>query len=550
MDKLLFDGRSVTISNDGATIMQLLEIVHPAAKTLVDISMSQDNEVGDGTTSVVLYASEILHQVKGLVEDGLHPQIIARGLRRAGRLALNHVKSLSVSFRSDPSEAKSEDHSSLRDALERCAETALNSKLISGYKSLFGPMVVNAVLCLDPHLLDLSLIGVKKVNGGSVTDSFLVEDGVAFKKTFSYAGFEQQPKYFEHPKILLLHVELELKSEKDNAEVRIEDPNDYQSIVDAEWDIIYEKLDLCVQTGAQMILSRLPIGDLATQYFADRGLFCAGRVSREDMERVSKATGGKIQTTINEETVQDAETILGTCAKFEEKRVGDEKYNIITGCVGAKSATIILRGGGEQFLDETMRSMHDSVAIVKRCMRDIQEGQNGGGVVGGGGALELSVSYLLKQDALAISGRDQLIVSSLAKALEIIPFQLSDNAGIDSTDILNELRNLHASDPDANKWQGVDVMNGGLFDSFEAGVWEPTSSKLNAIQSAVEAACLILSIDETVRNAQNQQPGAPDMNGVGLGGGQPISQGMGGQGLQGLMGKGRGVRAMKGRGGK
>jgi T-complex protein 1 subunit eta len=550
MDKLLFDGRAVTISNDGATIMQLLDIVHPAAKTLVDISMSQDSEVGDGTTSVVLYASEILHQVKSLVDDGLHPQIIARGLRKAGKLALAHVRSRSVSFNTDPEESKNESRTSLRDALERCAETALNSKLISGHKALFGPMVVDAVLALDPQMLDLSLIGVKKVNGGSVTDSFLVEDGVAFKKTFSYAGFEQQPKYFENPKILLLHVELELKSEKENAEVRIEDPSEYQSIVDAEWEIIYEKLDLCVRTGAQMILSRLPIGDLATQYFADRGLFCAGRVGREDMNRIAKATSGKIQTTINEETIENAEKVLGTCAKFEETRVGDEKYNLLTGCVGSKSATIILRGGGEQFLDETMRSMHDSVAIVKRCMKDIQSGQEGGGVVGGGGAIEMGVVQLLKQDALRIQGRDQLIVSAFARALEIIPYQLSANAGIDSTDIMNELRNLHASDPEGNKWMGVDVMQGGIFDSFENGVWEPTSSKINAIQSAVEAACLILSIDETVRNAQNQQPGAMDANGVGLGQGPPISQGMGGQGLQGLMGKGRGVRAMKGRGGK
>ena len=285
MDKLIFDGRKVTISNDGATIMKLLDIAHPAAKTLVDISMSQDAEVGDGTTSVVLIAGSILKQIKPFVEEGVHPQIIIRNVRNAAKLAVDKVAELSVPYDTSTPEG--------HQMLIKCASTALNSKLISGHQDLFSPMIVSAVKELDDAnaLDDLrSLVAIKKIAGGDVRQSFLVQ-GVAFKKTFSYAGFEQMTKKFTNPKILLLNVELELKSEKENAEVRITDPEQYQSIVDAEWQVIYDKLDSCVKCGANIVLSKLPIGDLATQYFADRGLFCAGRVEDSDLKRVSKATG-------------------------------------------------------------------------------------------------------------------------------------------------------------------------------------------------------------------------------------------------------------------
>ena len=202
-------------------------------------------------------------------------------------------------------------------------------------------MVVKAVEHLEDDL-DKSMIGIKKVTGGSITDSFLVE-GVAFRKTFSYAGFEQQPKKFTQPKIALLAVELELKAEKDNAEVRLENPDDFQKVVDAEWKLIYEKLDKIVASGAQIILSKLPIGDLATQYFADRNLFCAGRVQHDDILRLAKATGAVVQSTVN----GIAGDILGTCGSFEEVQVGAERYNLFTGCPGTKSCTIVLRGGAD-----------------------------------------------------------------------------------------------------------------------------------------------------------------------------------------------------------
>eukprot|EP01042_Synura_sphagnicola_P011418 gene11418-14589_t len=268
-------------------------------------------------------------------------------------------------------------------------------------------------------MLDRKLIGIKKVVGGSVTDSTLVQ-GVAFQKTFSYAGFEQQPKHLAQPKILLLNVELELKSEKENAEVRITDPSQYQSIVDAEWQIIYEKLDKCVAAGAKIILSRLPIGDLATQYFADRGIFSAGRVSNDDLDRVAKATGATVQSTVFGIT----DKVLGLCETFEERGVGDERYNFFTGCPKAKTATILLRGGGDQFLAETERSIVDALNIVKRTLQSRR-------IVAGGGAIEMEIASRMKQHALTISGKTQLIVLGFARALEIIPRQLAENAGLD-----------------------------------------------------------------------------------------------------------------------
>lgn len=484
MDKLIQTGSQATISNDGATIVSLLEVEHPAARILVDIAKSQDSEVGDGTTTVMILAGEFLKEAKQFIEDGVHPQTIIKSLRLACDKAIQYLNELALDI------SKKND-SERRDILCKCAGTALNSKIIGGlHKQLFAEMAVDAVLSLDADM-DLDLVGVKKVPGGSMEDSFLVK-GVAFKKTFSYAGFEQQPKKFENPKVILLNIELELKAEKDNAEVRINDPEQYQKIVDAEWQIIYEKLEKIVQSGAKIVLSKLAIGDLATQYFADRGIFCAGRVPEDDLRRVSKATGASIQTTVNN-VIAD---VLGSCGLFEEKQVGNERYNIFTGCPQAKTATAILRGGAEQFIAEAERSLHDAIMIVKRTIRNKQ-------IVAGGGAIEMELSAYLRNYSKTIKGKAQAIVKAYAKALEVIPRQLSENAGFDATDILNKLRQKHASN--GGTWFGVDIENDGITDTMKTFVWEPALIKRNALASATEATTLILSIDETVKNPKSEQ---------------------------------------------
>ena len=384
---MIVDARGkATISNDGATIMKLLDVVHPAAKTLVDIAKSQDAEVGDGTTSVVILAGEFLKQCKPFVEEGVHPRVIIRAFRKATALALEKIKEISIKIDKNNPEQ-------YRELLEKCAATSMSSKLIHQQKDLFSKMVVQAVMMLDRQTLPLNMIGIKKVQGGALEDTLLV-DGVAFKKTFSYAGFEMQKKVYTKPKIALLNIELELKAEKDNAEVRLENVEEYQKVVDAEWNILYEKLDRIAASGAKIVLSKLPIGDVATQYFSDREMFCAGRVVEEDLNRyiqqlpskmdscysnfrTMKSCGGSIQSTVhdlNDET-------LGTCETFEEKQIGGERYtsrfqalskschlprfNLFRGCPKSQSCTIILRGGAEQFMEETERSLHDAIMIVR-----------------------------------------------------------------------------------------------------------------------------------------------------------------------------------------
>lgn len=472
-----------TISNDGATILKLLDIVHPAAKMLVDISRAQDAEVGDGTTSVTILAGEFLKESKLFIEDGLSSHLIVKALRRACDLAVAKVKEIAV-------EVKRDDGDEFRHLLERCAKTAMSSKLIAKNSDFFTKMVVDAVLSLDQNDLDENMIGVKKVAGGAMEDSMFV-NGVAFKKTFSYAGFEQQPKTFKNPKILNLNVELELKSEKDNAEVRVEQVDEYQKIVDAEWKIILNKLEAIEASGASIVLSKLPIGDLATQYFADRDIFCAGRVASEDMERVIRAVGGSIQLTCSNITEKD----LGTCELFEEVQVGSERYNFFKGCPEAKTCTLILRGGAEQVIAEVERSLHDAIMIVKRAV-------NHNSVVAGGGAIEMELSKYLRDHARTIAGKQQLVVAAFAKALEVIPRQLCENAGFDGIELLNKLRSAHAK---GDMWHGVDFQRETVGNNMNNYIWEPALVKINALESATEAACLLLSVDETIKNEEPEQ---------------------------------------------
>jgi len=501
MDKLIVDNRGkATISNDGATIMKLLDVVHPAAKTLVDIAKSQDAEVGDGTTSVVILAGEFLKQCKSFIEEGVHPRVVVRGFRKAANMAVSRVKDLAVSIPEDER----------RSQLVKCAATAMSSKLINQQRDLFSNMVVDAVSLLD-ELMPLNMIGIKKVQGGSLQETQLIE-GVAFKKTFSYAGFEMQQKNYQNPKIALLNVELELKAEKDNAEVRVDNVEEYQKIVDAEWNILYDKLEKIHKSGAKVVLSKLPIGDVATQYFADREMFCAGRVAEEDLNRTMKACGGSIQTTVNDL----CDDTLGSCELFEEKQVGGERFNFFTGVPKTKTCTIILRGGAEQFMEETERSLHDAIMIVRRAIKN-------DAVVAGGGAIEMELSRILRDHSRSIAGKEQLIFAAMARAFEVIPRQLCDNAGFDATNILNKLRQKHAQ---GHKWYGVDIMAEDVADNFDACVWEPSIVKINAITAASEAACLILSVDETVKNPKAGGGGAPGgppgMGGMGRGRGRPM----------------------------
>lgn len=492
MDKLIVDRKGkTTISNDGATIMKLLDIVYPAALVMCDIAKSQDAEVGDGTTTVVILAAEFLKQAKPFIEDGVNPQLIIRAYTKASQSALKKLDELAIKISGEKA---------MREMLLKCASTTLSSKLVSADRQHFSEMAVDAVSFLDDNL-PLNMIGIKKINGGSLTDSKLIK-GIAFKKAFSYAGFEMQPKHYKSPLIALLNIELELKAEKDNAELRIANVSDYQQIVNAEWTILYQKLEKIHESGAKVVLSKLPIGDVATQWFADRDMFCAGRIPEEDLNRIMASCGGSILTTVS----QINKSVLGSCEEFYEQQAGSDRYNYFMGGSKAHACTILLRGGAEQFIAETERSLHDAIMIVRRAKKNDT-------IVAGGGAIEMELSRHIREIAMTIKDKEQFFWKAYAKAFEVIPQQLCFNAGIDGLDILNQLRNRHMR---GEKWSGIDIHSEEVRDNLEACIWEPALVKKNSILAATEAACLVLSVDQTIKNPRrkNEMPVNPGMPGM------------------------------------
>ncbi|KAI1719144.1 TCP-1/cpn60 chaperonin family domain-containing protein [Ditylenchus destructor] len=464
----------------------MLDIVYPAAVTMCDIAKSQDAEVGDGTTTVVLLAAEFLKQAKPYIEDGVGSQLIIRAYNAAAQEALKKLRELAV---------KITGQAEFRSMLVKCAATTLSSKLLKQDNQHFAELVVDAVSYLDDKL-PIDMIGIKKVSGGSLTESSLIK-GVAFKKAFSYAGFEMQPKHYNNPLIAILNIELELKAERDNAEMRISSVADYQKIVNAEWTILYDKLQKIHDSGAKVVLSKLPIGDVATQWFADRDMFCAGRIPEEDLQRTIASCGGSVLTTVS----NIDKSVLGSCEAFIEKQIGSERFNIFTGGSKARSCTILLRGGAEQFIAETERSLHDAIMIVRRAMKNDT-------IVAGGGAIEMELSKHIRDLAINITSKEQFFWKAYARAFEVIPQQLCFNAGIDGVNMLNKLRTAHQK---GEKWAGVDVQKEDVGNNMDGCVWEPALVKENAIIAATEAACLVLSIDQTIKNPKmkNEMPGLP-----------------------------------------
>lgn len=514
MDKLIKSSEKATVSNDGATIIRLLDVVHPAAKVLTEIAQSQDQEVGDGTTSVVLLAAELLLNAKEFVQEGVAPQEIIAGYKTACEAATLKLEDLALNLQGaqppdlNLSESQVEEFQKnpKRFILQQCAMTALTSKLIENEKIFFADLLVDAFLRYGEDAeATKDCFAIKPLPGGSIRDSFVVQ-GAAFKKTFSYAGFEAQPKSFLKPKIALLNVELELKTEHISAEVRV-DPSQYKAVVDAEWKVLYDKLEKLHSSGANIVLSKQPVGDLATQFCADRGMFCAGRVPSADLERVAAICGGRIQSSLKD-------LGLCQCAKFEERQIGKERVNFFWSDDSLTNhkelTTLILRGGSEHYTAEAARSLNDAVMVVKNTVKHTE-------VVAGGGATEMELSRSLKMLSKSKADKSGFFVLAFAKALEAIPQALAVNAGLDATDILNQLRAAHHN---GDRHAGVDVMAEGIGDSLRNFVWEPLASKRNILRSATEAACLVLSVDETIKVPHSQA--APAQGAMPMGRGMPM----------------------------
>jgi T-complex protein 1 subunit eta len=482
MDKIICIGTEKNIiTNDGATILNYLNIQHPVARILVEISKSQDFEVGDGTTSVCLFAAELLSVARNLFEEGIHPNIISKGFRKSGLIAIQMLNEFSE-------KNFSLDINSIKKTLMCCCATSLNSKLISGKRHVFSEMIVNICIYMGEDF-DSNMISVKGIVGGSVNDSFFIK-GIGIKKPFSYAGSEKQFKKYYSPNVLAVNIELEIKSEKNNAESRIKNVNNFQAIIDAEWSIIYEKLDKIAKSKTNVIFSKLPIGDLATQYFAERGILCGGRVSNDDMTRISRGTSARILTSISD----ICSFTLGKCNLIEERQIGNERFLILSGCK-VESVTIILRGASENLLEEAKRCLNDGMMVVKKTIKNPT-------IVGGAGAIEMRLSSRLRKYAETLTGQDQLIISRYAQALEIIPRTICENAGLDFMPLVSELRYIHNN---TNNWSGINIETGAVFNSYDNYIWEPSLIKANALQAATEAACAIITIDKVINILKNRE---------------------------------------------
>jgi thermosome len=502
MDKMLVDSLGdVTITNDGATILDEIEVQHPAAKLMVEISKTQDQEVGDGTTSAVVLAGELLKKAEELIEQKIHPTTIAAGFKKAATKAQEILNGM----------AKEVDINS--DAIKQVVITSLNSKAIKGFKEHFADMAVKAVQAVkekrgDAWVVDIDQIQIQKKRGKSLSESKMI-DGIVIDKEIVHSDM---PKSLKNAKIALLNVALEIKKTEFDSEIRITDPNQIQAFLDEEEKILKGFVEKIKEAGASMIFCQKGIDDAAQHYLAAAGISAVRRVKKSDMEKLQRATGANI--IMNLDDLRDDD--LGTAAVVEEEKIGDDKMVFITGAKELKAVSIVIRGGVEHVVDEADRGLHDALCVAK----DIVQVNK---IVGGGGASEVEVAKGLRDYAVKVGGREQLAVEAVADALEVIPKTLAENAGLDPIDILVKLRASHESN---GKNMGIDVFDGELKDMIASGITEPVVVKLQAVKSAAESAAMILRIDDVIaaRASEGPPPGMPP----GGMGGMPPGMGMGG----------------------
>ncbi|AIY90848.1 thermosome subunit beta [Geoglobus acetivorans] len=475
MDKMLVDSLGdVVITNDGVTILKEMDIEHPAAKMVVEIAKTQENEVGDGTTTAVVLAGELLKKAEELLDNEIHPTIIAKGYRLAAEKAMEVLDNIAISV--DPSD---------EETLRKIAATAITGKHAEYAINHLSSLVVQAVKKVAEQVngkweVDVDNIKIEKRQGGGVEDTELI-DGIVIDKEVVHPGM---PKRIKDAKILVLKAALEVKETETDAEIRITDPEMLQRFIEQEEKMIKDMVDAIANTGANVVFCQKGIDDLAQYYLAKAGILAVRRVKQSDIEKIAKATGAKIITDLRDLKSED----LGEAELVEEKKIGDEEMVFIRGCKNPKAVTLLVRGGTEHIVDEVERSLTDSLKVTKAAIEN-------GKVVAGGGAPEIELALKLKEWAPSLGGREQLAAEAFASALEAIPRALAENAGLDPIDILVEIRKAHE---DGNAFAGVDVFEGKVIDMKEKGVLEPLRVKKQAISSATEVAIMILRIDDVI----------------------------------------------------
>ncbi|BAM69959.1 chaperonin [Methanothermobacter sp. CaT2] len=487
MDKMLVDSLGdIVVTNDGVTILKEMDIEHPAAKMLVEVAKTQEDEVGDGTTTAVIIAGELLKKAENLLEMEIHPTIIAMGYRQAAEKAQEILDDIAI----DASD---------RDTLMKVAMTAMTGKGTEKAREPLAELIVDAVKQVEEDgEVEKDHIKIEKKEGAAVDDSTLVQ-GVIIDKERVHPGM---PKKVENARIALLNCPIEVKETEVDAEIRITDPSQMQAFIEQEEQMIRDMVNSIVDTGANVLFCQKGIDDLAQHYLAKAGVLAVRRVKKSDMEKLSKATGANIVTNIEDLSPED----LGEAGVVSEKKISGEEMIFVEECKEPKAVTILVRGSTEHVVSEVERAIEDAIGVVAATVED-------GKVVAGGGAPEIEIAKRLKDYADSISGREQLAVSAFAEALEIVPKTLAENAGLDSIDVLVDLRAAH----EESAYMGIDVFDGNIVDMKEAGVIEPHRVKKQAIQSAAEAAEMILRIDDVIAasSSGSSEEGMEEMGGMG-----------------------------------
>jgi thermosome len=486
MDKMIVDSLGdVTVTNDGVTILEEMQIEHPSAKMIVEVAKTQEDEVGDGTTTAVVLAGELLKNAEDLLEQEVHPTVIARGYRLA------EIKSQQIL--NDISEEITEKDT---DALRKIAITAMTGKGAESAKDVLADITVTAVKSVidkdDGKIsIDKDHIKLEKKVGGSVESTELVK-GIVLDKEKVNSGM---PSKVANAKIALIDSALEIKSTEIDAKIQITDPNQMQAFIDQEEKMLKDMVEQIKASGANVIVCQKGIDDIAQHFLAKEGIYAVRRAKKSDMDALSRATGGRVITNVDDLSEKD----LGKAGVVEQVKVGDEDMTYVKDCKNPKSVTVLVRGATEHVVDEVKRALEDAIGDVAAALKV-------GKVVGGAGAPEIELAKSLRKFADSLSGREQLAVNAFANAVEVIPRTLAENAGLDPIDILTELKSAHDK---KQKWAGIDVFKGKVVDSWRQGVIEPLQIKTQAVSSASEVAVMILRIDDVIAGTSSKGPEMP-----------------------------------------
>lgn len=475
MDKMLVDSLGdVVITNDGVTILKEIDVEHPAAKMIVEVAKTQDSEVGDGTTTAVVLAGELLRLAEELINQNVHPTIIAAGYRMAAEKAKEILNEIAKEIDIEDEEI-----------LKKLAQTSLSSKSASAAKEHISTIAVKAVKRIAEKIdgkwrVDVDNIQIIKKQGGAIEDTQLIE-GMIIDKEKVHPGM---PKVVKNAKIALLNTPLEVKKPEFDANIQIRDPSLIHAFIEEEEKILKEMVEKIKKVGANVVFCQKGIDDMAQHFLAKEGIYAVRRVKKSDMEKLAKATGGRIVTNLDDLSEED----LGKAEMVEERKIGEDNMTFVIGCENPKAVSILIRGGTEHVVDEVERSMKDALHVVAKAIED-------GKIVTGGGSSAVEIALKLRDYAASVGGREQLAIERFADAMEIIPRSLAENAGLDPIDILLELRKAHK---EGKAHAGINLYNGKIEDMLELGVIEPIRVGRQAIDSATEAAVMILRIDDVI----------------------------------------------------